>query len=345
MASAPNIFIDFLTALNVPHTDGYSTARFGSMSFNSLFGYSKLLAEYGVDSQGYELTDINEIRLLTPPYMARTKKGRFIIVLDIKGDTVTYQSEGSKLQTSVGTLMSACDGTVFLAFPTPEAAEPDYRQHRRSELLTEGKGWILCGIALALFAYLSITNGIYRHWSTILVMLIDIVGLWLTYMLVQKSHGVHTRAADRVCGVLEAGGCDSVLSTSAASFFGLFGWSEVGFAYFGVSLIALITSPSSWPWLAACNVCCLPFTFWSIWYQKFRAKAWCTLCVSVQASLWLLFFCYFGGGWLKEGFPPATGFWLLGACYAGALLLINRILPHINFQKSNNPDKSDPADI
>lgn len=341
MATSPNVFIDFLTALGVPHTDAYSTQRFHTMSFRSLFGFSKLLGEYGVDSQGYVLEDKDEIRLLTPPFLAHTSSGRFIIVLDINGDTVTYESEGQVLRTSTQVLKKAWDGMVLLAFPRPDAAEPDYASHHRMEILGDAKKWVLIAVIFFLWAYLFISNNIWMHLSAIGVMIIDMIGLALTYMLVQKSRGVHTRAADRVCGVLQQGGCDSVLADKASSFYGLFGWSEVGFAYFGVSLIALMAAPSSWGWLAACNVCCLPFTFWSIWYQKFRAKAWCTLCVSVQCSLWLLFFCYLGGGWLKHVFPLGWGFWILGACYVGALLALNALLPNVRLKNSEAKPSSD----
>ena len=83
-------------------------------------------------------------------------------------------------------------------------------------------------------------------------------------------------------------------------------------------------------YLALCNVCCLPFTFWSIWYQRFRAHKWCTLCVSVQATLWLLFFCYLSGGWLKGVFPLRIEFFVLGVTYLTVLLLLNRIMPQFD---------------
>lgn len=338
MATAPNIFIDFLTALGVPHTDAYSTAQFRSMPFRSLFGFSKLMERYGVECEGYVIADKSQLQELTPPLLAHTATGRFVIVNKIGSDTIGYESEGAMLETSAETFTNAWDGMVLLAFPRPDACEPDYAAHRRMELLTEAKKWVLMGVAAAIWAYLFVSNGLWRHLSLIGVMLIDMIGLWLTYMLLQKSKGVHTRASDRVCGVLQEGGCDSVLATKASTFFGLFGWSEVGFAYFGVSFIALMACPAAWKWLAVCNVCCLPFTFWSIWYQKFRAKAWCTLCVSVQCSLWLLFFCFLAGGWLKDIFPIGAGFWLLGACYIFALLAINALMPHIQLSSTAATD-------
>ena len=121
-----------------------------------------------------------------------------------------------------------------------------------------------------------------------------------------------------------------MLETGASSFFGIFSWSEVGLTYFSVSLLSILMFPASIIYVAACNVCCLPFTVWSIWYQRFRAKAWCTLCVSVQCTLWLLFFSYLAGGWLKDLFPLKPDIFVLVAVYGFVLLGMNRIIPMIS---------------
>lgn len=118
-----------------------------------------------------------------------------------------------------------------------------------------------------------------------------------------------------------------MLEQKASTFFGIFGWSEVGFSYFTVSLLTLLVFPQYAGYLALINLCCLPFTLWSIWYQRFRAHAWCTLCVSVQGLLWLQFFCWLGGGFYHGLFPLRIQFFVLGATYVAALLLLNRLSP------------------
>lgn len=68
---------------------------------------------------------------------------------------------------------------------------------------------------------------------------------------------------------------------------------------------------------------------WVLWYQKTRAKAWCTLCLSVQAILWLSFACYLAGDWLHGIFPLRMPFFVTGVCYVTVLLALNRLLPKI----------------
>lgn len=64
---------DYLTVLGVPHTEDYSNKRIAKMPFHTLFGFSKLLKKYGVESDGYYLADKSEIRELTPLFLANLR--------------------------------------------------------------------------------------------------------------------------------------------------------------------------------------------------------------------------------------------------------------------------------
>ncbi len=325
---------DYLTAFGVPHTDEYGATNYEAMPFKTLFGLSKLLEKYGVTSEGYDLTDKSELTSLTPPFLASTPGG-IVIVTDVADGEVSYLSRGVWEKAPVDEFTSAWDGRVLLSYPSAGACEPDYTKHRRIDLAMRSKGFVLACSVVLIVIYLFVSNGLWRHASTILLTLINGGGIYLTYLLVQKSLNIKSKAADRVCSVIQAGGCDSILATSASKFFGIFGWSEVGFSYFTVSLMTMLLFPSMLPWLALCNVCCLPFTVWSIWYQRFRAKHWCTLCVCVQGSLWLLFFCYLCGGWLKEAWPPALSLIALGLSYLAVMLGLNAIMPLIQKNQNN----------
>lgn len=326
---------DLLTQLKVPHTAGYTRQRFEAMPFQTLFGVTQLLKEYGVESAGFRLGSKQELGQLSTPFIAQTDGG-LVIVTAIKSSSVTYLTQGIPETMPLAEFGEAATGVVLTAKASPGAKEPDYARHRTLELIGKAKSWLLWILATLLVAYLLVENGMWRHpfyWGLLAV---DCCGIWFTYMLVQKSLGIKNQVSDKVCGVLQEGGCDEILKTSASSFFGIFSWSEVGFTYFGVSLIAMLIAPQTLHWLSIINICCLPFTVWSIWYQKFRAKHWCTLCVSVQLSLWLQFICYFFGHWQAPIFPLRLGFFALGATFVMVLLFLNRILPHFSPGKPEN---------
>ncbi len=323
-----NIFIDFLKELQVPYTPDYSTERFDSMPFKSLFGMQQLLKEYGVPGEGYSLPDKSRLSSLPTPFIAAMRPG-LVIVTEINDSEVKYLTQGVGETIPFTEFEKASSGEVFLAFPTADSREPDYSSHRITGTVRKLRDYGLIAGAAMLFLYLFISNRIYANWPQILITVLDMAGLLFSFMLVQKTLNIRNRAADRVCKALQEGGCDSVLKTGASKLFGVFSWSEVGFTYFSVSLLTLLVFPRFTPCLALCNAICLPFTLWSIWYQKFRAKAWCTLCVSVQCLLWLLFACYLGGGWYREILPLRIEFFVLGLTYITVMLTLNKSISMI----------------
>ncbi|MDE7466925.1 MAG: vitamin K epoxide reductase family protein [Muribaculaceae bacterium] len=326
------LLYDWLKCLGVKHTYNYTDSEFGKMAFHTLFGMKKLLEAYGVASAGLRLDDNAQLEKLPRPLIVQTVKG-LVIVTDVTADTVSYLSQSVAETAPRDRFQQAMTGNVMVAFPTDESIEPEYHTHRFTDWANRAKTWVLAFGAVALFAYLFISNGLYAYISTILLTLINLAGIYITYLLVQKSAHIKNKHADAVCSVVEAGGCDDILSMSASKFFGIFGWSEVGFSYFSVSLLCLLVFPQYINYLAAINILCLPFSFWSVWYQRFRAKTWCTLCLCVQAMLWLLFFCYLGGGWIKNIFPLHIEFFVLGITYLTVMLGLNALMPLIDRNK------------
>lgn len=296
------------------------------MTFKSLFGLAHLLKDYGVDSRGLNVADKAEMLKLAPPFLAQAANGVFVIVTGIGDGRVTYDSLGEIQSVPYTRFEDAMNGNVLVAFPDARSAEPGYASHRLTEVVARLSGYALALAALAVFVYFFVTRGIYAHVSTVLLTVFDLVGLYFSFLLLQKSLNIRTRAGDRVCGVLQKGGCDSIMSMKVSKLFGVFSWSEVGFGYFGISLITLLVFPHMWSSLALCNVCCLPYTVWSIWYQRFRAHKWCTLCVGVQTTLWLLFFCYLGGGHFHGAFPLKVDTFVLVAVYVTAVLALNLLM-------------------
>lgn len=331
MNESANIFIDFLKVLGVPHTEGYSRERFESMPFKSLFGMQKLLGEYHVAAEGYALDSTRRILRLPTPFIARTAGGLIIVTkVSEKDDTASYISQGHEESMTASELVGTVLPEVFVAFPEPDAKEPDYGAHVRSLFMARAKKWILLLSAFLLTAYAFASGALYRNVAAWFILLFNVGGLYVSTLLLQKSLKIHNPVADHVCKVLQEGGCDHVLETKASTFFGIFSWSEVGCAYFSVSLLCLLMFPQWTSCLAVVNLCCLPFSFWSVWYQRFRARAWCTLCLTVQATLWALFACYLLGGYLKHIFPLHIQLAVLAICYLAVLLAINRLSPHLS---------------
>lgn len=328
MRKQGSIFSDFLAELGVPHTVSGSDAAFEGMNFQSLFGFSRLLNSYGIDSEAYRLTDKEETTSIPVPYIAQLNDG-FVIVTGYGNGTITYKCREKEQTKRKDEFVNSMTGVVLLAYPGENAGEPDYHKHRFFEIASGVKLWLLivCTFALAVFGF--IQAGLWKNVSTIFLTLVNFAGIGVTWLLILKSLKVNSGSADKICGILKEHGCDTVLEQKASKFFGLFGWSEVGFTYFTLSTLYLFLFPQYIGCLALINGCCLPFTLWSIWYQRFRLHTWCTLCVITQCLLWMQFFCYFFGGFWGSAFDNIIPLLAMGAGYVAGLMGLNRVMEFI----------------
>lgn len=322
-----SLFSDLLTQLGVRHTETYSDNRYEQMPFFSLFGLTRLLCEYGVASAGIKVDNDKKKEALAQlplPALLDTPDG-FLIVTSIDESKVEYLSQHQEFTAPVDEVQESWNGIALIAAADAASCEPEYCRHHIAERMTGVKHTLLAVLAIALLGVGMWQSGLYRNIGAWILLLGDCAGLVFSWMLVQKSLGIHTKAADSVCSVIEDGGCDEIARSEASSFLGIFKWSEVGLAYFSVSLLAMLLFPATLPALAAINILCLPYTIWSITYQRFVAKTWCTLCVCVQITLWLLFAGYLIAGATRHIFPIGLDFFIIGAAYITVVLGINRL--------------------
>ena len=97
------------------------------------------------------------------------------------------------------------------------------------------------------------------------------------------------------------------------------------------------------PCLALCNAICLPFTLWSIWYQKFRKAKPGVLSASVcNVCFWLLFCMLSRRRLVSVGILPLRiEFFVLAhsRCYVYVSALTKPTLDKLNRRKMNKPQE------
>ena len=141
---------------------------------------------------------------------------------------------------------------------------------------------------------------------------------------------VQNHYADKICSLFKYNDCNNVLETKAAKLWGIFGWSEIGLGYFGANTLLLLFLPQTVYLIAILNIFTLPYSFWSVWYQKAKAKQWCVLCLIVQALLWTIFIVNWLLGYISIPTFSLQELFLLiliGCCYIAIVLGINLIAP------------------
>lgn len=326
-----NVFVSFLELLNVKHTKTYSNTLFNEHPHKyNLLGVSKMLSEYNIENAATRIED-KEMNLfnIETPFVAPFG-GDFVTIREVTADNVRLTRNGKDISILPQEFNKSWSGVVLLAEKNNTSIELNYKENKRAELLNIGQKCILGFLILitGLFAYVS--NSLYHNPGLTLVLAINMIGMYIGYLLVQKQMHIHSTYADKICSLFQQSDCNSVLESKAAKFLGVIGWSEVGLGYFISNVFLVLFFPRLISYLALINIFALPYTVWSVWYQKFKAKQWCPLCLIVQILFWAMFAVNLIFGFIAVPVISADTLLLIACIYGIPFLLINISVPKLS---------------
>lgn len=285
-----NPFTSLLRLLNVKYTEKYSWKTYiEHPNRNNLLGLSQMLSTYNIMNEGLIVDDKKtfDLRTIKPPFVAQLTTG-FAVVSKFSEDKITCILNESTMVIDEDTFRQSWKGVLLLVQPDKSSIEPQFSQHRKEELLQNAKIVILLGTAIALFVLALFTNKYYNQIGTFVLIALNLVGLFVCYLLLQKQLHINNRITNKLCSIFtEDGDCNTIIDTDASKVFGI-SWSEIGAGYFLANLVMIGFFPVLIPVLAIFNIMTLPYSLWSIWYQKYKARNWCTLCLIIQLIFWLI---------------------------------------------------------
>lgn len=189
------------------------------------------------------------------------------------------------------------NGVVLLIEPDKNSGEINYQQKKKEQLRRDARvpaialGFLACMICAGrlLLPDAAIADRMLQG-----LLLTKLIGVGVTSLLLWHTVDASNELLRSLCSLDSRTDCNNVLTSSAAKLWGWLSWSEIGFAYFTGSFLALLlreitAQTSSLSWLLLLNALALPYTVYSIYYQYKVARSWCTLCVLVQLLLWVEF--------------------------------------------------------
>lgn len=327
MENHQSLFSRFIKALGVAHTSEYTERIFQEYPYKySLYGLSKLLAKYHVPNEALRLKDKGVISLMDVPFIAEASHDLVIVKRVDKGQ-VCYDWYGEDITLPADEFVRMWTGVVLIARPDALSAEPEYALHKKANDVERFKSVAFLVCLIGLLTYFGIENAVFSSWGLGLMALSNVVGAYLSYLLLQKQLHVQNATADRICNLWKKSSCNNVLETPAAKLLGTVGWSEVGMAYFVTNVAVCMLCPSWLGYLGVLSVLSLGYAAWSIWYQAVRAHSWCPLCLLVQGVFAVQTINFFSsqllGGFVY--FSIDMGVVALLVCYILFLLLINKL--------------------
>ena len=253
-----------------------------------------MLSVYGIESKGYNIED-NCAAQLEKPFVAQTDTG-FLVVSDIKEGNVSCQDEKGRHIVCAETFLKSWTGKVLVVKKSERSGEPDYVKNRKAARVKAAKRILMAFFCLALLGGLMLRQAASLTFSVAGYYLLSVVGLFVSVMLLQRQLHVGGGLGDKLCSLFKESGCEEVAASSASKTLLNVSWSEVGVGYFLSNVVLLSLSLDMIFVLGIVNVLILPYTLWSLWYQKVKIRRWCMLCLFVQMILWglALVFCLTG---------------------------------------------------
>jgi len=284
-----NILIQLLSLLKIKYTKSFSEKLYSEHPYkDNLLGISKMLSKYGIKSMGLKLGDKAALLSLDVP-MISIYNNQFIIIYKITQDTVYYILNGEKKEIVLEDFFTNWTNVTLVIESDENSIEPDYSAHKKEEVLKVVQKPLLIITCILSGSMLYLMNQFFNSvWISLLIIL-NTLGVYVSYLLLLKQIHIHSTVADKICSSLKNGNCNSVLDSSSSKLLGTFSWSEIGFSYFISNIIITLLFARFINLIVLINIIALPYSFWSVWYQKFKVKQWCLLCLIVQSLLWAIF--------------------------------------------------------
>lgn len=248
--------------------------------YPSLSSITDTLDQLGIENAAL-VVDTERMNELPLPFLAHTNKsgGEFVIVRKI-----------STFNNSESNDYKNWNGVVIVA-EKPEA----FSNKENEEWLHKEKrsGYSMALVIALVIAISGLTLVAQFSWILLGLVLSGLTGLFVAILILLHELGHYSPLADQLCGIGKNTDCDAVMKSKGTTFIEGFNWADAGIIYFVATLLLLLASSLTNTItglnsiLAIFSVCSLPFTFYSLYYQKQVVKKWCTLCLLTVGLLWV----------------------------------------------------------
>lgn len=314
-----NILTVILSELKIKYTHKYANELYNrTPDRNSFYGLTYMLALYGVKARGYYV-ECKCISSIKPLFVAQTD-GEFVLVYDIQGENVLYYNAiGIRHKIAIEKFLELWTGNVLTIANKVSTGEPDYLIHKRNEWKERVKQSFLYLSLSILLSSILISK--FSLWAGYMLVYAIFASLGLIVSIQLLKQQMYNKNGNKFCGLFTKGDCGTVTHSSAAKALFNITWSEIGCGYFLSTLLLLIIFPDYYSQLGIINTVVLPYSAWSLWYQKVVLKKWCPLCIIIQIIIWAMFaiLCFSGIVFLKI----YTSHLLIVAFYCIVILLVH----------------------
>ncbi|MFT6961811.1 MAG: putative membrane protein [Flammeovirgaceae bacterium] len=281
-------FKHYLNSQAIPFTSHF----LNSLPQNSLSALSNILFDYKIPNMIVRL-EAEDLTDIPYPAIAYLADGEFVILENLADNKIHYQHpKTGSVSESLAEFSEKWSGITILAEPDSNSKEPNYKANKKAEKLGVFRKSALVFIALLIigFTIFNFQNLVFTGMA-----FLKVIGIGFSVLLLIAQSDQSNSLVQKLCNTSKKTSCQTVLDSKASNLFGWLSLSELGLVYFSGGFLVLLFSSFSvgsiqiFPFLAWLSVLALPYTLFSVYYQKFVVKQWCPLCLGVLVLLWLEF--------------------------------------------------------
>ena len=207
----------------------------------------------------------------------KDKQQNSLVAVEKKNDKMIVHNVESKQQMDRDSFLEAWEGVVV-------AVEPNVAEKGGRPLKGVFTPEVLGLAALTLLlGYLFFSQE--PSAPTMVYLLASLGGLGVSILILREEFGHGSKLVDRICNATQATSCQEVLTSEGAKFIGNFGLSDMGIIYFTAATLTLIAGLAVPSLLTALNLLAVPVILYTWYYQAFKVKKWCVLCLLLSAML------------------------------------------------------------
>lgn len=230
---------------------------------------------------------------LSEPFIAHCNEGggKILLIYKIGNKRVVYaDSDRGRKEVSTDWFLKVWSGVVILLEPKEKSGEQDYNEKRKDEQVKNSIVpffiFIFCLICVySFFSGFSVTG--IPQIKFFIIALTKSLGILFSLLLFQRELEIRNEFTEKLCHIATNVDCNAVTRSEGSKIFGSISWAEIGIAYFsgGLLLLFLLTYSEAKAIFSIISVMALPYPLYSVFYQGFKIKKWCPLCLLVQAVL------------------------------------------------------------
>jgi uncharacterized membrane protein len=264
--------------------------------FPSMTSVSDALKEWQVPNMAVRLqaAQLKEIPLPSLVYL-NLRGGILATIKSVTNDTVEWlDTKRGWQKESLLDFEKKWNGVTLLLEPNEKSGEVGYSEKIKGQFVNNARTpFLILGTVFCLVIIFGLNWSTFQSVNSVVRLLLGtkFLGIIIGGILLWQSLDADNPFLQNICRLSSQSNCNGILQSNASKITSWLSWSEVGAIYFSGGFLALLFALltenfSLLPYLSLLSLAALPYTLYSIWYQRYVAKEWCILCMLVQVMLW-----------------------------------------------------------